>query len=206
MLPQPLYDIAVGQLLGDAHAEKSSPTSNTRLTWSFGSAFLTYAEYIRTCFRDYSKKGVYNVKVTRKKEGTVYTNYRVKTSLSVFNALYDLFYVTDLVTNKRIKIVPLSIDRLISPVVLAHLIMGDGYYSINDNFVRIYTNSFSYNDCCRLAQSITNLGVLTLVKKDRLGKDGKQQYFLKIEQSQLNKLRVMVKPHMHESMMYRIGL
>ncbi|RYE27631.1 MAG: hypothetical protein EOP45_00300 [Sphingobacteriaceae bacterium] len=206
-LTTPMLHAAVGQLLADAHADKSSATSNTRLSWSFGSGYEQYAEFIATLFSNYCKKGVYSVNVVAKKGGDSYTNYRLKTAtLPVFNALYDMFYVLDPITNKRVKIVPLNIDDFMSAVTLAHLIMGDGGYNKSMNIVRIYTYNFTLEDCNRLSLSISNLGIFTEVKYDRLGKNGDKQYILKIDTSQLVLLRSLVLPHMDASMHYRVGI
>lgn len=100
-LIRPMLDIAVGQLLGDAFADKSSLTSNTRLSWSFGSNYLQYAKFIENLFSDFCSKGVYSVNVTAKKRGVSYINYRLKTAtLPIFNRLHDMFYVLDSNTNK----------------------------------------------------------------------------------------------------------
>lgn len=56
------------------------------------------------------------------------------------------------------------------------------------NIVRIYTYNFTLEDCNRLSLSITNLGILTQVKYDRVGKNGDKQYILKIDSSQLETL------------------
>jgi hypothetical protein len=47
--------------------------------------------------------------------------------------------------------------------------------------VCIYTNSFTYNDCILLAISISAIGVDTKVVFDRVGKNGINQYILKID-------------------------
>ena len=201
-LTTPLLHAAVGQLLADAFADKSSPTSNTRLTWSFGTDYQQYAEFIAKLFSDYCNKGIYSVNVIAKKGGSSYVNYRLKTAtLPVFNVLHDIFYVVDPKTNKRVKIVPLNIDDLMSPITLAHLIMGDGGYNKSMNIIRIYTYNFTLEDCNRLALSITNLGIFTQVKYDRVGKNGNKQYILQLDSSQLDTLRNLVTPHMDVSML-----
>lgn len=205
----PLLDVAVGQLLSDAFADKSSPTSNTRITWSFGSNYKEYAQFIADLFSEYCNKGVYPVSVVAKKEkgASRYKNYRLKTAtLPIFNELYDMFYVLDPNTNKRVKIVPININDLISPIVLAHLIMGDGGYNKDIDIVRVYTYNFTFDDCNRLADSISNMGVKTQVKYDRQTKNGVNQYILKIDRSQLEILRNIVIPHMFVSIYYRVGV
>lgn len=65
-----------------------------------------------------------------------------------------MFYMPN-INKGYTKIVPLNIDDLMSPVVLAHLIMGDGNFKPKDHIIRIYTNSFTHEDVKRLAYSIT---------------------------------------------------
>lgn len=102
-LPIPLLHAAVRQLLGDAYADKSSPTSNTRLSWSFGSAYETYAQYIVELFGLYCNIGLYSVTAQAKKDGVSYVNYRLKTAtLPIFNMLHAMFYVLDPLTNKYV--------------------------------------------------------------------------------------------------------
>lgn len=50
---------------------------------------------------------------------------------------------------------PINIEDLMTPVVLAHLIMVDGNLKSPDNILRIYTNSFSKKEVEKLAEVIT---------------------------------------------------
>ena len=135
--------------------------------------------------------------------GILHTSYRLKTvALPLFNYYRELFYVCDPVTGKYLKVVPANILELITPISLAHLIMGDGNFDSGRNRVRIYTNGFTLSDNQRLAAAITaNLGIQVGVMHDRAG-----QYILTIGALQLDALRKLVGPHMHPSMTYRIGL
>lgn len=135
--------------------------------------------------------------------GILHTSYRLKTvALPLFNYYRNLFYVYDPAKGKYQKVVPTNILDLITPISLAHLIMGDGNYDAGRNRVRIYTNGFSLSDNQRLAAAITtNLGIEVSVMHDRAG-----QYILTIGAQQLDLLRKVVGPHMHSSMAYRIGL
>jgi hypothetical protein len=207
VLPSPLHQATVGQLLGDGHADRSSPTSNTRLSWSFGAAFSSYANFISGLYALYCNTGLKSVGVRAKKGGDTLSNYRLKTvTLPIFNIYHDMFYVFDATANKYMKIVPSDIKELMSPITLAHLIMGDGNYDEGRNRVRIYTNSFTHADCLLLAEAITSMGITTQVMKDKVGKDGSVQYVLTIGALQLGTLRECVGPHMDSSMLYRIGL
>jgi len=79
-----------------------------------------------------------------------------------------------------------------SPIVLAHLIMGDGNLKPKDKIIRIYTNSFSKQDVERLGQAITNkLGIVAKAVHDRNG-----QYMLTISRDQLEAVRSLILPYM----------
>ncbi len=195
-LPPILSQILIGQLLSDANATRTSVNANVRLTWSFGKKYEEYARYVASLFRSYCNTGIYFVN----------TGIRLKTlTAKVFNQYYDMFYVFCEVTGKMVKVVPVNILDLMTPVVLAHLIMGDGNYDAGRNRVPIYTNSYSLVDCQRLADSITRMGIVTKVMRDKKGPYG-QQYILTIGAKQLPLLREMVGPHMHNSMLYRLGM
>ena len=194
-VPAIISQALVGQLLGDAFASRSSPTANTRIEWSFGVNVGAYANYIATLFGPYCNTGLI-------RGGT-----RLKTvTLPLFNYFHDIFYTLDTVTGRYVKVVPVMIMELMSPIVLAHLIMGDGNYHVAEQYVRIYTNGFTHADCIRLAASITTLGIPTTVRKDKVGLNGEQQYLLAINKPYMSKLREVVVPHMHSSMLYRVGL
>ena len=91
-------------------------------------------------------------------------------------------------------------------IVLAHFIMGDGNYG-KDGRVRIYTNNYTLEECILLRDSIQeNCDVKCEVLFDRVGKDKKDQYILTIGKIELKKLQSLVKPYMHSSMLYRVGL
>jgi hypothetical protein len=206
LLPLSLAQALVGQMLSDAYADRSSPTANTRISWSFGLNFLTYANFIHSLFADYCNRPAYAVLVTAKAKGKVLRNYRIKTAtLPIFNLYRDMFYVSN-GSGGYVKIVPTTIMELMSPITLAHLIMGDGNFDQGRERVRIYTNSFSRSDCLLLASSISNMGIHTSIMEDAIGKGGEQQYILTIGATQLPALRAMVVPHMCPSMLYRVGV
>src|SRR5690348_10843533 len=89
-----------------------------------------------------------------------------------------------------------------TPVVLAHLIMGDGNLKSPDKILRIYTNSFIKDDVELLASSITyKFDIKTKVVHDR-----NNQYIITISKSELHKVKDIIQDHMHSSMFYKIDL
>lgn len=196
MLPYYLHQVVIGQLLGDSHGSRSSATSNTRLEWSFGAPYRDYAYWVYGLFSQFCQTGV-----TTLPSG----QFRLKTlSLGVFNQYHNMFYVMG-ADGEWIKVVPAMIKDLMTPVVLAHLIMSDGSYDIANSTVFIYVNSYTHADCVRLAAAITAMGIPTTVRADRYGKDGQKQYKLAITKTHHKALQAMLTPHMHESMLYRLG-
>lgn len=196
-LPSTVHDALIGQLLSDAHAHRSSPTSNTRIEWSFGMPYYFYGSYIGDLFAPYCFTAMSVLESGQ---------HRLKTlSLHVFNVYHALFYVAG-PDGRWIKVVPACIDSLMTPMVLAHMIIGDGYFALDTSTVFIYVNAFTRPDCVRLAEAISAIGVRTTVRVDRNGKQGVKQYKLAISKAQLPALRAIVKPFMHPSMLYRLGL
>ncbi|CAL1705857.1 unnamed protein product [Somion occarium] len=202
-LPKYLNDALIGIMLGDGYLYRSSLTSNTRLECSLKEANLAYALYIYALFIHYigSKPNILN---TASSSGDkTYGSIRLKTlSLPVFNYYHDLFYFRDSNKQKWIKKVPENINDLMSPVVLAFLLMGDGNYDINRKRIRIFTNSFTHSETILLAEAIKyKLNINASVLYDR-----KDQYIITIGAKQISLLQELVLEHFHPSMFYRIGL
>ena len=146
-MPSYLDQVLIGLLLSDGSLERYSETSLVRLSVMFGSKHIAYLLYLFNLFEPYTDSSVTLIKVYNKKTKTEYNQIGFKTvSLPVFIKYYNMFYIFDKNLNKYIKIVPHSIMDLITPVVLAHLIMRDGNLKTKDKIIRIYTNSFSKKD------------------------------------------------------------
>jgi hypothetical protein len=124
-----LKDVLVGLLLSDGHLEKTSPTSGVRLTVSFGSKHSSYLDFLFKLFEPYTNSGATSISVLNKRTKVTSQVVRFKTvMLPQLVTYHNLFYQEINVneTVKLVKIIPLNIFELISPTVLAHLIMGDG--------------------------------------------------------------------------------
>lgn len=101
-LPKALHDAIIGMLLGDAGAYRTgSPTSNTRLEFSFGAGREVFAEYVGTLLSLYCNTPVSSLKVAATVGGTLHKSFRLKTvALPLFNYYRDLFYAMDPATGK----------------------------------------------------------------------------------------------------------
>ena len=110
--------------------------------------------------------------------------------------VHSLFYIDG------VKIVPKNIYELLTPVVLAHLIMGDGQTSRHG--LVLCTNSFSISDVVRLINVLMIRYRLECSIREFRKSTGKVEFMIYIKQGYMPLLRTIVKPHMHHSMQYKL--
>lgn len=202
-MPSYLDQVLIGLLLSDGSLERTSTTGTARLSVMFGLLHTSYLFHLFGLFEPYTDSPVRTIDIYNKRTNTYHTQVGFKTvNLPLFLVYHQMFYVFDEKLQKIIKVIPYNIEDIISPVVLAHLIMGDGNIKPNDKIIRIYTNSFSKQDVERLAKAITNkLGIVTKAVYER-----NDQYMLTISRNQLETVRSLILPYMHVSMLYKLGL
>lgn len=110
--------------------------------------------------------------------------------------LHSLFYP------ENVKIVPHNIYDLLTPVALAHLIMGDGD-ALSHGLI-ICTNGSAVADVIRLMNVLMiryRLECNIRIKKRR---NGKIEHMIFIRQRSMSLLRTIVNPFFHPSMYYKI--
>lgn len=114
--------------------------------------------------------------------------------LPCLNQLRSLFY------KDKVKIVPEDIYNLLTPVALAHLIMGDG--SAKKHGLILCTDSYTLIDIVRLI----NVLIVKFNLDCKLRYHSPTQPRIYISHYSMPTLRKLVKPYMAESMLYKIGL
>jgi hypothetical protein len=102
----------------------------------------------------------------------------------------------------KIKIIPDNIYDLLTPVALAHLIMGDGYYHPVNGGLLICTDSYSIKDVVKLM----NVLVIRYNFTCSIRQHNKGQYRVSIHKQSIKSLATIVKPYMDPSFYYKIGL
>jgi len=107
-------------------------------------------------------------------------------SLPCFNEFYSLFYIN------KVKIIPEDIYNLLSPVALAHLIMGDG--SSREFGLEICTDCYSVKDVVRLM----NVLIIRYNLECTLHYHRPTQPRIYIRQRSMPLLRELVRPHMEK--------
>lgn len=197
-----LDGVLKGLLLSDGHLERSSHTSAVRLSVSFGYKHSKYLTYLYELFEPYTNTKPVSINVHNKRTNTNHDIIKFNTaSLPLLIHYHEMFYKAN-ENGKYIKIIPLNIEDSITPVLLAHLIMGDGNLKSGDKILRIYTNSFTQTEVELLAKGITD----KLNIKARAAHDRNNQYMITISKTELPLIQNLVLPHMHPSMLYKIDL
>jgi hypothetical protein len=116
-------------------------------------------------------------------------------SLSCFTDLHSLFYP------KGIKIIPGNIYDLLTPIALAHLVMGDGS-SYKRVGITICTDSYTIQDVVLLINVlIIRYNIICTIHEKKEG-----QYRIYISKNSLETLKGIIKPYIIPSMLYKINL
>jgi hypothetical protein len=135
---------------------------------------------------------------------------RVKTGIRAGNRNYALELVTrampcmselhSIFYPNGVKIIPNNIYELLTPIALAHLIMGDG--SAKSHGLIICTDSYTVQDVVRL------MNVLMIRYRLELQFIFHSQSYprILIRQRSMPLLRAVVLPHMCQSMIYKLGI
>ncbi len=138
LLPE-LEDILIGLMLGDLHAEKLKPTSNTRLQFKQSIKNEIYINHLYSIFKDYcisEPKITTSIDRRSSKKGL---NISIKfwtSSLPCFNKFRELFY-----NELGIKFIPYNLEELITGRSLAYWAMDAGYNSTSGFYS--YTESYT---------------------------------------------------------------
>lgn len=195
-----VISILIGSLLGDATMEKDGN----------GSRFAFYqekshGEYLLWLHKTLFELG-YCTSVIPSISSRVGVNdniryyYRFRTfTYSSFNWIYDSFYLNNS-NNKRIKFVPSFIEEFLSPLALAVWIMDDGT-KLKNKGIKFCTNSFTLQEVQFLANCLKNkYSFNTSIHKT----GAINQYNIYITKESSLELAKIVKPYIHDTMLYKI--
>ena len=193
-LPSIQLQIIIGLILSDGWLiiDKGNRSINARLglkqsTKNFASFWSVFCKLSHYCHSlPYLSKKIKNGKLFH----TVTFQTR---ALPVLTILHNKFYING------VKIVPVDIKNYLTPISLAYWIEGDGYS--RNKGVALCTDSFTKDDLKLLIDALTeNFGF-----KCTTFPHAKDQYRIHINSKQMPYLRSLVAPHMHPSMLYKLG-
>jgi hypothetical protein len=187
----------IGCSLGDLCIRKQPKGINARLEFLQGLINESYLLHLYDLLKDFSPSFPRKSDLLRdKRTDKVYTNIRFETySLPCFNYYRELFYVNG------VKIIPLNIGELLTPVSLAYWAMEDGTKRKN-GFI-FCTDSYTLNEIELLIKVLKENFDLNCTSQKVTGKD---QYRIYIKSESMDKFRFLVTPYFHESMMYKLAI
>lgn len=192
-----ILSVIIGSLLGDGYANKRSG-EGVRICYRQSIRHKEYLFWLYTFF--YNRGYTSNLKPrqytrTIKNKEKIYYGYEFNTfTFSSFNWIHKMFY------NKGKKVMPLNIYEYLTPLALAVWIMDDGGWT---NYgIRIATNSFKLKEI-ELLQDVlkSKYNLETTIQKIYI----RDQYSLYIKKQSVDKLRNIVGPYIHFSMLYKLG-
>lgn len=132
--------IIEGCLLGDGHLELSKNGKNA--SFQYGSSSEEHVKYVQNFFIEYcseNNKVIKRREIYDKRTDKTYVNYSFRTSVhSLFTEQHRRFYIN------RIKVVPNDIK--LNDELLRLWYIGDGELEKKYEYVKLHTNSFTYNE------------------------------------------------------------
>ena len=198
--------MVTGELLGDGHIRYDpikAPNNQGRLIFTFSAKILHYVKYL---------KNVALVSISTNSEATPWPNPKVTgkeptqywfstKSLPAITKLHSIWYKN--VEGKFIKVLPPNIYELLTPVSIAHWIMGDGYFT--DNNVKICTDNFTKEEVLILIKVLNDkFGIKATINK-RSNSNG-SVWRIRISKESMVKLRLLVSPYFIPEMLYKLGI
>jgi len=183
----------MGLLLSDGWLTMSKKKSkNARLGFKQSLDHSTYVWFVFNQLSHYCSNVPYFV--SGGKAGKIHYALGFFTrALPCFTEVYSLFYVN------KVKIIPGDIYNILTPLTLAHLIMGDG--SAQRHGLIICTDSFKLVDII----SLMNVLMIRYRLNCTIRVHNKSKYRIYINQSSMALLVKIVSPYMHYSMLYKLN-
>lgn len=195
-----------GKILGDGYLKPNSFARNSNFSFAHNDRYKEYTEY---CY-NFIKRWCYNPPIYReqKKDPKIYKNniikkYVVETiSHPEFSRLRRYFY------EHGRKIVNKDILENLTPLSLAIWYQDDGSLEVQKNKtngMRLHTSQFpleSVNLICNYLKDV--YGIKCNPVKSQKGKDGLQQYCIRISKKSTVDFSNLIKPYTHSSMNYKL--
>lgn len=155
--------------------------------------YLYYLYFIFTSW-GYTSSNVPLPKETKDSKGTVHIYLRFITlSIPSLHWIYEMFY------HEGKKIIPSNIGKYMNARVLAFWIMDDGSWTGSGSL--LHCNSFNLLDVQRMSLLLKE----TFNLRVSIRKKGKYN-ILYIHAESVPAVRILVKPYMHSSFNYKLGL
>ena len=194
-------------MLGDGHIRKTYTSKNYRLEFTYGIKQISYINHL--------KQNIYSSICTLTpptpypsvKSGKLPIQYWFSTrSLIEITELYPIWYKE--INSKFVKIVPLDIISLLTPIGLAHWIMDDGYWNNDSKTVVLCTDNFTEEEVLLLIDVLYNKFQLIAKPNKRKRETGITCWRIRFSRKNdnLNILRSLISPYLISEMNYKLGV
>ncbi|MEK6833432.1 MAG: hypothetical protein AABY32_05270 [Nanoarchaeota archaeon] len=193
LVSQEEHDLIMGSLLGDASIRQREKNSCFRVAHC-----IKQKEYIEWKLELLKHFNISEFEVRKRiiNEREVNMIHLSTKTHPVFNYYRNLFYV-----HGRKKIT-LEILNQLTPRSLAVWICDDGSYDNKQGYIILCTNSFSFEEHKLMKEFFNEKFELDPTIGFRDGK----YYYLRFKQEDTKKLIEIIKPFIHSSMIYKIGV
>ena len=193
ILPKNIESIIIGIILSDGHLSLASRSKNAYLMFSQSLVKLAYLYFVFNLLNHYCQSYP-KLSIVKGSDNIFYRLNIATRSMPCITEWHKYFY-----ENKR-KVIKPSIYFYITPIALAHWIMGDGSYT--GKGLLLCTDSFLIEEVVLLI----NVFIIKYSINCCVQYSTKKYPRIYIRKESMLKLRKIVLPHMHESMLYKLGL
>jgi hypothetical protein len=214
-LPSKLNEALVGELLGDGHLRfnkkgldgKPKPNTNAQLAMT-----LKSKEYVDYLWQEIYKPICSNTPPhpwPNPNTGKPVTQYHFASkALISLSKIHSQWYIWSDTASKFTKIVPSNIGNLLTPIGLAHWIMGDGYWDKSSKTVVICTDNFTLSEVELLITVLKSKFNLTATVQRRIKSNKEICWRIRFSSKSENicLLRTLVQPYLIPSMLYKLNL
>nr|YP_008475182.1 hypothetical protein [Candida labiduridarum]AGS44490.1 hypothetical protein [Candida labiduridarum] len=194
-------EIIIGELLGDGHINLSPNNKSARLEWTFSSKSLNYVNYLK--FNKLKSLCNDTLPSPYPKDNPIQYWFSTKYRPDILD-LHKLWYKYDYINNKYIKILPEYLN--ISPISLAHWLMGDGTYTSS---IILCSDTFSKDEVIKLINYLDkqyNIKSTILVIKYINNNKLITRYRVRVRANSTHKFILLVKKHLLPEFYYKLGL
>ena len=122
--------------------------------------------------------------------------------MPILSELHRLWYKE--INSKYKKILPDGIEEMLTPIGLAHWIMGDGYY--DDGVVKICTVNFTQEEVLKLIKVLENKFEIKSSINRRKNPNGNIVWRIRVRKLSMEKLIKLVIPYFILEMSYKLGI
>lgn len=215
-IDQNVWDIVTGEMLGDGHIRKENINDNGRLEFTFSSKILHYINYLKF---NVLKSICNETPLTPWPKDNPTQYWFSSKNMPYITKLHSQWYKlneninkaeSDNVRKKYIKKLPDNIEELITPISLAHWLMGDGYFKNYEKTIFFCTDNFTKDEVLTLINILNDKFNIksSLSKRSYLDKNNNTiiNYRIRISKKDVNKLINLIKPYIIPQMFYKLGL